>query len=83
MFNFENEINQNEHVILEALLEPGDVLYIPPLWYHKVINLNTYTVAVNIWFYTQIHDKMDAMWSVSIPIENEWSMERKLVMMTT
>jgi Cupin-like domain len=33
--------------VLEAVLEPGDVLYWPSFWAHDVVNLDDYTLAIN------------------------------------
>jgi hypothetical protein len=34
----------------EALLEPGDALFIPQYWWHRVENLDDGCVSVNFWF---------------------------------
>lgn len=34
----------------EALLEPGDVLYIPPLWLHTASPIENVSISVNIFF---------------------------------
>lgn len=37
----------------EAILRPGDVLYIPPLWCHAALPLDGISVAINIFFKTE------------------------------
>ncbi|KAJ1636935.1 hypothetical protein T492DRAFT_353039 [Pavlovales sp. CCMP2436] len=34
----------------EAILEPGEVLYIPQYWWHRVENLDDDCVTVNFWY---------------------------------
>ena len=34
----------------EAILEPGDMLYIPPLWLHTAAPLRRISVSVNVFF---------------------------------
>ena len=34
----------------EALLEPGDVLFIPPLWLHTVSPIDHFNISVNVFF---------------------------------
>lgn len=35
---------------VEAIVEPGDVLYIPKYWFHHIISLDE-TVSVNFWYH--------------------------------
>ena len=34
----------------EAILEPGDILFIPPMWAHAAKAISTISVAVNVFF---------------------------------
>lgn len=34
----------------EALLQPGDVLFLPPLWLHAVSPISTVSISVNVFF---------------------------------
>lgn len=40
--------------VLKAVLNPGDVLYLPSLWYHKVAQADD-TIAVNFWYDMQFN----------------------------
>jgi hypothetical protein len=40
----------NECTGYEIVLQPGDVLYIPNLWFHHFENLSTPCISVNFWF---------------------------------
>ncbi|KAJ3040789.1 hypothetical protein HDV00_010404 [Rhizophlyctis rosea] len=35
--------------VIEAVLDEGQVLYIPPFWFHNVESLDAATVSVNVW----------------------------------
>jgi hypothetical protein len=34
---------------LEVVLQPGDLLYIPPLWWHHVTAIADVSLSVNVW----------------------------------
>ena len=56
----------------EAILAPGDLLYIPPLWFHHVEALDV-SMSVNIWTDTSQSDIMNEVFSTSLPIDEvEW-----------
>ena len=46
----DNQVNNNNNKLtgIEAILNSGDVLYIPPLYFHHVTSLTT-SISVNIW----------------------------------
>ena len=37
-------------VALQAVIEPGDAVYIPNLWWHNVESLDSFSVLVNYWW---------------------------------
>ena len=34
----------------EAILTPGDVLYIPPLWFHAAVPMENLSISINVFF---------------------------------
>lgn len=34
----------------EAILQPGDVLYIPPVWLHTALPIGNFSISINIFF---------------------------------
>lgn len=52
VFGSENLSNHSPHALapFEAILHPGDVLFIPPLWSHAAAPVDDLSVAINIFF---------------------------------
>lgn len=63
----------------EAILSPGEILFIPAFWFHRVVTEDT-SIAVNTWSHIpgggNPHSLMDR---VPLPFEEDWSLERKVV----
>lgn len=53
----------------EAELGPGDLLYIPPLWFHEVEALDV-SISVNVWTDPPQASVMTDVFSVPIPFEH-------------
>lgn len=52
---FDADVAVNHPAILqahpqEALLQPGDVLYIPPLWFHTASPVGQLSISINVFF---------------------------------
>lgn len=79
----------------EVVLEPGDLLYIPPLWFHEVESLSV-SISVNVWTDSQQTEMMERIFSLPLPLQSdlyrhhpqpshgghehiEWQDERELV----
>lgn len=61
-----------------AVLEPGDAIFIPSLWWHHVQGLETFNVLVNYWWGsmpawvpTPMHALYHAMWTIRDRPERE------------
>jgi len=59
---------------IEIVVKPGDVLYLPPFWFHQVEALDT-AISVNTWFDSPDVEIMDAAWSEPLPFSADWSDE--------
>ena len=55
----------------EVEMIDGDVLYIPPYWFHTVITVNT-TISLNIWSQSEAYLTMEDIYISPIPFEAEW-----------
>ena len=51
---------------VEAILQPGEVIYIPALWFHHIECLDTPCVSVNFWFKSAPDDPS----KVKLPLED-------------
>lgn len=61
-----------ETVAYEALLKPGDVLYLPPFWFHHVTALSN-SISISVW--TPTHEVEYAYETVRqpLPFKSDWS----------
>lgn len=60
---------------LEVILSPGEVLYIPPYWFHCVVTLET-TVSLNVWSQSEVFLVMEEVYSIPLPFEESWGREK-------
>ena len=58
---------------VEVILEPGDLLYIPPLWFHHVESMNV-SISVNVWTDSQQTEVMETVFALPLPVnEIKWT----------
>ncbi len=55
----------------EVVLRGGDVLYIPPYWFHTVVTVKT-TLSLNIWSQSENFLVMEEVYKSAIPFESDW-----------
>ena len=60
----------SEMKVQTATLIPGDVLYLPPLWYHEVV-AEEMSISVNGWTPSKESDVVERMFAVPLPMS--WS----------
>ena len=60
---------------VEVIVNPGEVLYIPPYWFHSVVTMKT-TISFNVWSQSVAFTAMEEVYAASIPFEEEWGMEK-------
>jgi len=65
---------------VEAILEPGDVLYLPPMWFHHVTALEM-SVSVSIWSRPQETLNMWEVERLPLPISKEMTPDMKALAM--
>ena len=55
---------------VEIVLHPGDLLYIPPLWFHHVESMSV-SISVNVWTDSKQTELVERMFSVPPPLVDE------------
>jgi ribosomal protein L16 Arg81 hydroxylase len=63
---------------IEAILEPGDVLYLPPYWLHHVTALDL-SISVNVWSDSEeqvIYNKQ--ITKEPLPLDAEWDTAKRI-----
>lgn len=66
----------------EAYLEEGDLLYLPPYWFHHVTALDV-SISVNVWCHSEeqlLYEKQ--ILTHVLPFENDWNLNKKIVVVT-
>eukprot|EP00005_Dracoamoeba_jomungandri_P009609 CAMPEP_0174268346 /NCGR_PEP_ID=MMETSP0439-20130205/37091_1 /TAXON_ID=0 /ORGANISM="Stereomyxa ramosa, Strain Chinc5" /LENGTH=332 /DNA_ID=CAMNT_0015356459 /DNA_START=475 /DNA_END=1469 /DNA_ORIENTATION=- len=58
----------------QVTLKAGDVLFIPPFWFHRVIAINS-SISVNLWVDSPMEDVYDVLEQLPIPFEENWDTE--------
>ena len=51
-----------------ATLHPGDLLYLPPLWFHEVESLGV-SISVNVWTDSQQTELVERIFSLPLPLD--------------
>jgi hypothetical protein len=42
-------LGRSAHQAIQAVLQPGDILYIPPFWFHHVVAQSPISISANVW----------------------------------
>lgn len=56
---------------VEVFVNPGEVLYIPPYWFHSVVTMTT-TISFNVWSQSEAFMAMEDIYVAPIPFEEDW-----------
>eukprot|EP01129_Flabellula_baltica_P014309 TRINITY_DN6819_c0_g1_i1.p1 TRINITY_DN6819_c0_g1~~TRINITY_DN6819_c0_g1_i1.p1 ORF type:complete len:551 (+),score=101.05 TRINITY_DN6819_c0_g1_i1:37-1653(+) len=65
----------------EVILEPGDLLYLPPFWLHHVITLED-SISLTFWSQNDLPAE-SAFLELPLPIESEWSEEKQITALSS
>ena len=56
---------------LEVVLEPGDLLYLPPLWFHEVESMSV-SISVNVWTDSHQTELVEKLFSLPLPLDSNY-----------
>jgi oxalate decarboxylase/phosphoglucose isomerase-like protein (cupin superfamily) len=63
----------------EMVLEPGDLLYLPPYWFHHVeASTEDISISVNAWTDCDDYYHFKDISYLPLPIEQEWTKQRQV-----
>ena len=69
---------------IEVVLEPGDLLYMPPLWFHHVESMSV-SISVNVWTDSKQTELVEKIFSVPPPLVDgtlPWSLSKSRTIAT-
>ena len=70
---------------LEVVLQPGDLLYMPPLWFHLVESIDV-SISVNVWTDSHQTAVMEEVFSLPLPTESngsQWNSKQQKAIATS
>jgi len=56
----------------EVILDEGEVLYLPPMWFHHVEALNA-SISANVWSETEDLKNVDKIFYLPVPFSESWN----------
>jgi hypothetical protein len=65
-------VGQRVPVLYEVTLNPGDVLYLPPFWLHRVTALDV-SISVNAWCPCKEFGIINGVNEVALPFDDHWN----------
>tara|TARA_B110000208_G_scaffold29607_1_gene38888 strand:- start:514 stop:2184 length:1671 start_codon:yes stop_codon:yes gene_type:complete len=57
-----------QRAALSVTLRPGELLYLPPLWFHEVQALGRTTISANVWSAARVVAQMNEAWTLALPL---------------
>ncbi len=66
-----NNVTDQQKLPVVAALEPGDVLYLPPLWFHHVSALSP-SISVSVWSPSTLTKRVHAIMEDKLPFRAKW-----------
>jgi len=80
--SFEEPVDKNVFPLFQdiqavhGLLSPGELLYIPPYWFHRVTT-EVPGISINFWSYSVGMSLEDSLKSVMIPVSQNWDIKTR------
>jgi hypothetical protein len=62
---------------MEVVLVPGDLLYIPPGWFHEVTSLD-FAVSLSVWSDCPARVALSEVIALPLPLEESWNSKRRI-----
>ena len=60
---------------IKVELLPGEVLYLPPYWFHSVLTIRP-SISLNVWSDSSTYQLMEEVFAAPIPFEVKWGEEK-------
>jgi len=58
--------------MMTVTLSAGDLLYVPPLWFHRVETISKTSISANIWSASKTVHGANKAWLESFPVDVDW-----------
>lgn len=60
-------------------LNPGDMMYVPPFWGHRVTLATDWSVSLSVWSQSSQHVIEEELFALPLPFESSWTWQEKFL----